>query len=97
MQIVLCRLRIKGKIKSTIGVITAQMMLLGLVLPILATYISMMSLSSRIKCVTGCVTFAIFGIFLALFFVPAWGVISYFIYRSKHKNDISITTGTPRA
>ena len=88
MQVILCSLRIKGKLTNSIGVITAQMMLLGIALPVLATYISMASLPPDIKCATGCITFVVIGLFMTMVFIPIAGVVSYWAYQSKHKKDL---------
>ncbi len=83
--------KVKNKSTIPLGKSASILFLLGLVLPVLATILSMYSVTyfePGIKCLTGFVGFAPFGWFLTIFIIPITYVISSSVWESKHPNDL---------
>jgi hypothetical protein len=85
-HIILCVLNIAGRIKLSIVIITLICLLAGIILPVLASYIDIVNLSSDVKCATGSVGFAFLGMFITIAIIPISAVIFYMITYYKRKN-----------
>jgi hypothetical protein len=85
VQVVLSSLSLKRKIKMPLWGINLVSVLLGFVLPIAATIISMLGLPLGTRCATGCIGVAILGFLIAIIAIPLIGVINYIIYLKKQK------------
>jgi hypothetical protein len=85
LQLYLSSLRIKNKIIMPLLAITLISFLLGIILPVLAMFISMMGLSPQIKCATGCTAFLGLGILITIITTPIIGLISFIKYRDRQK------------
>lgn len=79
LHIIWCLFRLKGKANVTILLVTAVCLLLGIALPILASYIDIANLHSDTRCATGSVGFAMVGMALTVIIIPVSSV-AFYIY-----------------
>ncbi|WP_158827428.1 hypothetical protein [Mucilaginibacter lacusdianchii] len=88
-HIILCSLHIAGRISLSIILITLICFLLGIVLPVLASYLDIINLPPGTKCATPSVGFAFLGISLTAVVIPVstiiFSVITY--YKKKKLNN----------
>ena len=82
LHVILCLMRVTGRIRLSIGIITLLCFVVGFILPVLATYINIANLPPGIKCGTGSVALAFLGIFITFVAVPfsavVFSIISHF-------------------
>jgi heme/copper-type cytochrome/quinol oxidase subunit 2 len=67
---------------------TLVCMILGVVLPVFASYIDIMNLPPDVKCATPSVGFAFLGLLITVIFVPLSAIIFYFMVYYKRKKVV---------
>lgn len=91
-QMVYTVLRIKNKTRLSIGVIFLLALVLGFILPIAATFISMFGLSTgsnpgELQCINGIQFFAFFGIGSTIVLAPIIGLTGALLHYVKNKKQ----------
>lgn len=76
---VLCYRSLTNRVKLSIGGSTGYCFLLGVVSPLLASYMLISTLPENVKCITGEVGCAVSGIMITFIFVPIITVVSYIV------------------
>ncbi|MFD0763885.1 hypothetical protein ACFQZI_03425 [Mucilaginibacter lutimaris] len=85
IQVVLSSKKVHGKIALSFIGINIISLLLGIILPLVATYIFICGISSNIKCITGVEGVAIIGFLITFIATPIIAIISYSNYKSNQK------------
>jgi hypothetical protein len=83
LQIKLSSLRSKGKIAMPLWCINLLALALGVILPVIAMFVSMYGLPAGVKCATGCVAFAVLGFLINAIAIPVIALLGYLSNKSK--------------
>jgi hypothetical protein len=75
VHIILCILYVTGRIKMSMVIISLICLIVGVLLPLLASYIDIMNLPSDVKCATGSVGFAFLGMLFTVVVIPISAII----------------------
>jgi len=87
-QIIFSAQNLNRKIKTPLWLINLLVFISGLVLPVLATIISMATLPAGIKCATGCIGFAFLGWMINVTIVPIIAACTYMASPAKKEEII---------
>jgi hypothetical protein len=90
LQIILSRLRIKGKVRLPLVAIFLLALLLGFMLSISAFFVSISGLSPGIKCLTGFTGLIVLGILITLVTTPLIAIVSFIMFNKRHKTSNTI-------
>jgi hypothetical protein len=85
LQVALSVRVLKGKTSLNLLFVDFIALIIGGILPVCATMISLLGFPSALKCADGCFAFVILGWMITAVFIPIIGLVVYIIYRKKHK------------
>lgn len=91
MHVILCSLRVAGRLRLSITVVTLLCLIMGIILPVLATYIDIINLPPGVKCATPSVGFAFLGFVITGTVIPVSAILFYVIaYYKKKKLKVTV-------
>ncbi len=91
LHLVLCGLRLAGRIRLPLWVITLICLPAGVLLPALASYLDILNLPAGIKCATASVSWVFLGLFLTITIIPVSAVVfSLIAYYKQRKLTVKM-------
>ncbi len=93
LQLIFSNLSLKNKIKLSLLAVNLIALSLGLILPFVATFVSMYGFSiAHIKCMTACIGFVFLGLLVTIITFPVIAIVNLLISnKRKAKLSVAIT------